>query len=119
VSTWWTAVAAPRSARPALPLRIESITSIHHASILLIGEADFATVDQLDAALATIGPAETRAVHLHVAELHFVDAAAMHHLASFARHVRRLGHNLNTCGANSTFTKVARVLHVHDDLRRP
>jgi len=118
VSTWWTAVAAPRSARPALPLRIESITSIHHASILLIGEADFATVDQLDAALATIGPAETRAVHLHVAELHFV-AAAMHHLASFARHVRRLGHNLNTCGANATFTKVARVLHVHDDLGCP
>jgi anti-anti-sigma regulatory factor len=110
---------AARSFPDALPLRIESITSLHHVSILLIGEADFATIDQLDAAFATIRLAETRAVHLHVAELDFVDAAAMHHLASFARHVRRLGHNLNISGANSTFTKVAHVLDVDDDLGLP
>jgi anti-anti-sigma regulatory factor len=87
------------------------------AWILLRGEADISTLDQLETALERVDLDGTRSVHLDVSELAFVDAATIRRLTVFAVRARQAGHHVDTCGAGPTFRMVARLLGVRDHLR--
>lgn len=97
-------------------LRIETATGEDIAWVTLHGEADISTLGDLEAALEHVELNGATAVHLHVTELEFADIATIRRLTAFARRAKQTGHEVQTCGANPTLRKVARLLRVHDDL---
>ena len=84
--------------------------------VLVEGEVDFCTLDQLAAPLRELVLADGVQVQLELAQLRFADVAAVGVLGCFARHVQHTGHRVRTRGAGSTLRKVASLLGVLDDL---
>lgn len=84
--------------------------------LILRGEADISTLDELEAALEHVKDDGAGSVHLHVADLDFADVATVRRLILFARRARRTGHEIMTCGANPTFRTLARLLGARADL---
>ena len=97
-------------------IRVETIDEGQMVRVVLIGEADIANLDTLQAALAGVEPDGARAVQLHVSELAFVDIAALRALAAFAAQMKSTGRNVATFGATPVVEKVARILDVDDTL---
>lgn len=84
--------------------------------VILQGEADIATLEDLGTALDHVELDGAESVHLHVTALDFVDVATMRRLTLFARRAGRAGHSIMTCGANPTFRTLARLLGARADL---
>ncbi|HEX6248304.1 MAG TPA: STAS domain-containing protein [Nocardioidaceae bacterium] len=97
-------------------LRVETAREADASWVRLHGEADIATLPHLAAALDGIELDGARCWYLDVTGLEFADVATLRQLATFARQVRRSGHEIRTCGANATLRKVASLLRVQDDL---
>jgi anti-anti-sigma factor len=87
--------------------------------IILQGEADLATLEGLEVALEHAPLERVRSIHLHVKDLDFVDATALRQLTVFAKRARLSGRHVTTCGANSTFRLLARLLRARRDLGLP
>lgn len=97
-------------------LRIETIRGEDIAWVNLRGQADIATLRDLEAALEHVELDGAGCVHLHVNDLDFADVATIRRLTVFAKQAKRAGREVKTCGANPTLRKVARLLRVHEDL---
>lgn len=97
-------------------LRIETIKREDIAWVILQGEADIATLRDLEAALEHVELDGVKSVHLHVSELDFADAATIRRLTAFAKQAKRTGHDIKTCGAKPAFRKITRLFEVQDDL---
>lgn len=97
-------------------LRIETLTAEDSARVILQGEADIATLRDLDTALEHVELGGAATVQLELDGLEFADSATIRRLAAFAREAKRTGHDVQTCGASPTLRKVARMLNVQDDL---
>ena len=97
-------------------LRVETITDKETTRILILGEADIASVNHLDAALAAIPLDDTRSVLLDVSELDFFDVAVLRSLIVFAQRVKRTGRDITTCGTTPMLHDVARTLELQDEL---
>ena len=100
-------------------LNVVTIRTIHRedvAQVILQGEADFSTLDELDAGLRQAHLDDATFIHLDVTGLEFADSAVIRRLALFARHVRETGRGIATSGANRTLVTVADQLGVRDDL---
>jgi anti-anti-sigma factor len=98
------------------PLSVQIIQHDSVARVVLRGEADISTLEQLDAALDLAKLHRIRALQLQVSELTFADAAAIRRLTLFASQARQTGRRVETCGANPTLRKVARLLNVQGEL---
>jgi anti-anti-sigma factor len=85
-------------------------------TLVLLGEADIATVDRLEATLAQIEVDGVRAVHVDLTELDFADVATLRQLMLFARRARSNGHQVTTGGARPVLRKVAVLLGGEDTL---
>jgi anti-anti-sigma factor len=99
-----------------LSLRVETVHEALATRIILIGEADIANVDALEAALAGVCLAGASQVQLQVSELAFADVATLRLLMAFARQTRRSGRQVVTLGAKPVLEKVARILGADADL---
>lgn len=99
--------------------RVELRTGHDMAYIVLQGEADLATLADLEAALDCAPLEQVKSIHLHVKELDFVDATTMRRLTVFAKRARQNGRQVTTCGADSTFRLLARLLRARRDLGLP
>src|SRR5512139_1177185 len=97
-------------------LRIKTIKGEDIAWVILQGEADIATLEDLQAALEHVELDCAKSVHLHMSELDFADVATVRRLTIFAKQAKQTGHRIKTCGASPTVRKVARLLEVQDDL---
>jgi anti-anti-sigma regulatory factor len=97
-------------------LTVETVRHEDAAWVILRGEADLATLGHLELALARTELDGTRVVHLHVTGLDFADVGTLQQLTRFAREAKFADREVRTCGASSTFRKVARLLSLHDDL---
>jgi ABC-type transporter Mla MlaB component len=97
-------------------VQVETIVVGGVARVILSGELDFSSLDQLDAALDDVLLEGTRFLQLDVAQLVFADTAAVRRLGAFTAAARQTGHQVETIGANRTFHRVAAVLDVQDDL---
>ncbi|MFC5178548.1 STAS domain-containing protein [Nocardioides taihuensis] len=84
--------------------------------VILRGEADIATLAELEAALARVELDVPGPVHLDVTELTFADVATIRSLATFARGAARTGHGVRTYGSGPTLRKVATILGFDTDL---
>lgn len=107
---------SPNGAADTHTLRVETVKREDVAWVILQGEADLATLQELEAALTRVQLDDTKAVHLHLARLTFADVASLRQLTMFARSAKQAGRDIRTCGANPTLRKVARLLEVHEDL---
>jgi anti-anti-sigma factor len=97
-------------------LKIETTHDEEAVWVILQGEADIATLQQLETALARVGLDGAERVHLHVTDLDFADVATLHQLTSFARKVRQRGREVHTIGARPILRKIAQLMCVHHDL---
>lgn len=97
-------------------LRVETVRRDDAAWVVLQGEADLATLQELEVALSRIPLDDAKVVHLHLDHLTFADVATLRQLTAFARTAKQSGRDIQTCGANSMIRKVARLLAVHEDL---
>lgn len=97
-------------------LRVETIKREDAAWVILQGEADLATLQDLEAALTRIPLDDAQVIHLHLDRLTFADVATLRRLTAFARGARQSGRDIRTYGANPMIRKVARLLAVHEDL---
>ena len=107
---------APRSDPDRPSIRVETIHQGHVVRISLAGEADIGSLATLQAALDGVEPDGARAVQLQIADLAFVDIAALRALATFAAQMKSTGRNVTTCEARPVVVKVARILDVDDHL---
>ncbi len=107
---------SPTSHDDPHPLRVETLKRDDAAWVILQGEADLATLQDLETALARIPLDDAKVVHLHLDRLTFADVATLRRLTAFARNAKLSGHDIQTCGANAMIRKVARLLAVHEDL---
>ena len=97
-------------------LRIETVKRENVAWVILQGEGDIATLQQLEDALTRISLDDAESVHLHLDRLDFADVATVRQLTRFARSAKDAGRDLRTCGAQPAIRKVARLLAVHKEL---
>jgi anti-anti-sigma factor len=97
-------------------LRIETVDRSDATWVVLCGEADIATLQQLEFALTRIQLRGVRSVHFHVTALDFADAATLRQLTMFARQAQQSGHEVRTCGASPTLRKIAGLLRIQADL---
>ena len=97
-------------------LRIETIGGDDVVQVVLRGEADIATLEDLDAALEHLELDGAKLVHLDLTGLDFADVATVRRLAVFARQAKRTGHDVNACGASQILRKVAGVVDDQDEL---
>ena len=84
--------------------------------VLIDGEADLSTLEQLTRRLRELDLDDGVQVQLELTQLRFADVAAVRLLGCFARQARLTGHQVTTRGAGNTFRKVASLLGVLDDL---
>ena len=98
-------------------LRIETYTRGQAATwVTLSGEADIATLAQLEAALAGISLRRSQSLHLHLSDLQFCDAASLRQLKNFAIEARQTGHAVMTCRPSWCVRRVAGLLHYSSHL---
>lgn len=97
-------------------LHVETVKHDDAAWVIVQGEADLATLQELEVALTRIPLDDARVVHLHLDRLTFADVATLRQLTAFARTAKQSGRDIQTCGANPMIRKVARMLAVHEDL---
>ena len=97
-------------------LRIAIVTQHNIASVILEGEADIASLDDLRSALASPELGGAPSVHLQASGLRFCGVAMLRELAEFARRSRTSGHVVTTIGALSMVRKMAQIMDVEDDL---
>lgn len=97
-------------------LRVETVHREDAFWLVLRGEADIATLEQLEDALAHVELDRAKPVHLHLTDLDFADVATLRELTNFARQAKQAGHDIKTCGATPTLRKVALLLSLHQDL---
>jgi anti-anti-sigma factor len=109
-------VDSPSDTDEAHTLRVETVKREDVAWVIVQGEADLATLQELEAGLTRVQLDGTKAVHLHLSRLTFADVASLRQLTMFARSAKEAGRDIKTCGANPTLRKVARLLRVHEDL---
>jgi anti-anti-sigma regulatory factor len=107
---------AMRVTRDSSPLCIKILDRDDSAWVILQGEADIATLGDLEAALAHLELDDAKPVHLDVTELTFADVATIRRLAIFAQRARQAGHSVRTCGARPGLRKVANILRLQVDL---
>lgn len=86
------------------------------AWIILEGEADISTMEDLESALDLDDLRDVTSLHLHVKGLDFLDLTTVRRLTVFAKGARQSGHRIRTCGASPTFRLLARLLGVREDL---
>ncbi len=84
--------------------------------ILLRGELDLATDDQLRVALSSLRLAPEGVIWLHLAELHFVDAASLRQLVDFTRHVRAAGRQVAVNGIHGVVRRMTDLLGLEEEL---
>lgn len=84
--------------------------------LTLSGEADIATLAELEEALARVHLQGAQSVHLHLADLQFCDIETIDRLSSFARDARLAGHEVMSCRANRFVHRVAHLLECHQEL---
>jgi anti-anti-sigma regulatory factor len=99
-----------------LRLGIETRSENGLVTITLRGEADFATVERLEATLEQVELAGDRAVHVDLTELDFADVAILRQLMLFAQRARGRGHQVTTGGARPVLRKIAGLLGGEDTL---
>ncbi len=97
-------------------LRIETGNQDGATWLTLRGEADIASLEDLQDALASIKLNGCTCVHLNVAGLDFADVATLRQLALFARQARQEARAVTTCGATAVIRKVACLLSVDEEL---
>jgi ABC-type transporter Mla MlaB component len=97
-------------------VRLEAVSGPGVLRVLIDGEVDFCTLDQLGAALRALVLNDGVLVQLDVVHLRFVDVAALRLLTGWVREARRTGHRVCTTGAGLTLRKVAALLEIDDDL---
>lgn len=96
--------------------RIELRKSNEIAWVILQGEADISTLEDLESALAQAELCDARSIHLHVKGLDFVDSTTVRRLTVFAKGAKQNGRQVKTCGASPTFCMLALMLGVREDL---
>jgi anti-anti-sigma regulatory factor len=84
--------------------------------LTLSGEADIATLAELEEALARVHLHGAQSVHLHLADLKFCGVETIDRLSNFARHARRAGHEVMSCRANLFVHRVANLLECRQEL---
>lgn len=97
-------------------LRIEIIKDEDVAWVVLLGEADIASLADLEADLGQVELDGVKSVHLDVTELAFADTATVRRLTVFAKRAKQAGRHIETWGASRTLRTVAHLLEVQDDL---
>jgi anti-anti-sigma factor len=97
-------------------LKIETIEGEDVAWVILQGEADIATLRDLEVALDQVELDDIECVHLDLSELRFADVSTIRGLAFFAKRVKQSGRNIEALGANPTLRMVARLCDTRDDL---
>lgn len=98
-------------------LRIDTVDHGPAASWLtLSGEADVATLDELDEALARIHLVGAQSVHFHLADLRFCDLPTLRRLRRFAADARQAGHDVMTCRPSGCVRRIAGLLDCRHDL---
>jgi anti-anti-sigma regulatory factor len=97
-------------------LRVQSVVSGGTVRIVLAGEADMSTVDDLEMDLELVDLDSCTTVRIDVTGLGFADVATIHRLAVFATNARQTGHEVTTLGASPMFRKVATIMGAQDDL---
>lgn len=97
-------------------LSVETINRTDAAWLVLQGEADIATLEELEAALTRVQLSGVKSVHLHLADLDFADVSTLCQLTDFARRARESGRDIRTCGARPIVRKLAHLLSFQDDL---
>ena len=97
-------------------LRVQIVNLDASVWVILQGEADIATLQDLKAALANVELNDPRPLYLDVTDLTFADVATIHQLAMFAQQARQSGNSVRTCGARPTLRKAASILGFHTDL---
>ena len=100
----------------ASTLSVQVLNRDDNAWVILRGEADIATLGDLEAALTHVELHDRKPVNLDVTELTFADVATVRRLALFAHQARQAGHSVRTCGATPALRKVADILGFHTDL---
>lgn len=108
--------AFPVNPDPLDCLTIETTTEGDIAWVILQGEADVATLEQLDTALQRLELEGSRLVCIHATALNFADAATVDRLADFARKATRAGLDVKTVDASPVLRTVAHLLGVEDAL---
>jgi anti-anti-sigma regulatory factor len=106
----------PDSRRSATPV---AVTTARRGAVLWItvaGEADLISREVLRNELAAIPVDEVESVHLHVADLTFVDVGCLRELARFAVRVQSTGRRVLTCQARPVLLRAATVLGLEEPL---
>jgi anti-anti-sigma factor len=80
------------------------------------GEVDRSNVEDFGSALARIDLDGSTCLHVHVAELEFIDVGGLALLAELARSVRSTGRTFRTCEARPGLRRAAAIMGLEDDL---
>jgi anti-anti-sigma factor len=93
-------------------------TCRHEQAIWVVcrGEVDRSNVEDFGSALARVDLDGTASLHVHVADLAFIDVGGLRLLAEFARAVRRSGVTYRTCEARPGLRRAARIMGLQDEL---
>ena len=84
--------------------------------VVLRGEADLSSVDDLRTALTSIVVDGTHRVELDVSDLDFIDVAVLRHLTLFALQLRDTGHDVRTRGARPVLVQLIKLFGVQEQL---
>jgi anti-anti-sigma factor len=84
--------------------------------IKLRGQADAASTEVLQNALAGLTVDGARRVELDVSALEFIDIAALRHLTLFAMQLQESGREVRTRGAQPVLAHLIRLVGAHDKL---
>lgn len=98
------------------PLRVEIVHQDDASRIILRGEADIATVEELKDQLASVDHIGNPAVQVLLTDLDFADVATVRELALFAGRVKQAGGRVTTSGAKASVRKLARLMRIEDEL---
>ena len=84
--------------------------------VLVSGELDLATNQDLRVALAAVELSPDGTVWLHLNELDFVDAASIDQLVRFVRLARDAGRDVGVAGAKGVVLRMIRLMGLEDEL---
>lgn len=98
------------------PLEISLVDHRCSMWVELRGDADLDTEGDVASALRDVQLADGQSVHLHLAQLQFVDIRTMRLLSQFACRARTGGHAVLTCRPPARLRNLAQLLGLQEDL---
>lgn len=96
-----------------------TVTSTGRGAVVWVtvaGEADLISREVLRTGLAEVPLDDVESVHLHVADLTFVDVGCLRELSRFAVRVRSTGRLVLTCQARPVLLRAAMALGLEEAL---